>query len=165
MKLTKIFLLIIAILAVGFLAGCEDDNVPEDSPDDATNEAIDLNIEYKNAALELLDESYCEKIDDATIKEECKTAVNDRKTMNEVSLRRDVSLCEQMSTENQQEACKLRFEVDAKKDENESLVLDEDEMATYTQAVKENKPELCETLQNPTIRDSCIASFVNKTYE
>jgi hypothetical protein len=163
MKFTKIILLILSILAVGFLAGCEDEsNEQESSPDEAaTNETFDLDNEYKNAALELLDESYCEKINDTSIKETCKIEVSDQKIEHEAKLRGDATICEQLSTEIQRESCKLRLEVAEKKDDVADLP--EDEMAIYTQAVKENKPELCETLQNTIVRDSCIASFVNKT--
>ncbi len=63
-----------------------------------------------NAALQLNDASYCDKITITDYKNQCKTAVSDQMAEQEALQKPDASLCEKMSTKDLQDACKIKVE-------------------------------------------------------
>jgi len=83
---------------------------PEPTPE-AVPELSEADLAAYQGALQLLDESFCDKITQDIAKQECKTQVTDQKTLNAALAAVDASQCEKMSTDDKKEACRTQVEV------------------------------------------------------
>ena len=128
----KLPIAIFAISAMVFLAGCQsgaktttrvdvatdqsqqtEDISPDLQQPAATNSAT--NTAASNAALQLNDPKFCDKISDETAKKQCMTDLSDQSTSSQAHQKMDASLCDKLSTKDKQGACKIEVEVLLKK--------------------------------------------------
>ncbi len=124
----KLFILL-PVMALLFLAGCQTEKPSESSSQTApvpaatnvTQSAQSSSAPDRAAydgAQQLKDPSFCDKISDENYKKACKDAINDQSQLEEAIVKVDAGVCAKISSADQQKACKIRIEVLLKEQEN-----------------------------------------------
>lgn len=110
----------VAFVAMVILAGCQ---APSTGSNTSTpNGERAIKVEYSAAdqaaydgAIQLKDTKYCEKISNQAYKKQCKDTLNDEAKLQEALVKVDATICVQLSSKDQQDACKIAVEVKLQK--------------------------------------------------
>jgi hypothetical protein len=113
MKPTKIFLLILSILAVSFLAGCDDgeEKTPVTPEDQAVKEISEADQIAYDGAISTKDATICEKITNQEYRDECKTVLEENQKRQSAIESQNIALCEELKKQEDIDACKMEIEI------------------------------------------------------
>lgn len=107
-----------------------------------------------NAARQLDDVSYCDKISIEEVKVGCRTEVTDKMSEDKAMQMNDPTLCDKLSTDDKKGACKLELEAAAKINEKNAEPTKE-EFDIYAKALEDKNLQLCEQIKNEDLKISC----------
>lgn len=110
-----------------------------------------------NGALSLNDETMCDKISDATAKQDCKEAITAQKYSAEAAAKMDASICKKITNPDQEKACEINVEV-AQKSRQSSQ-----EQAAKTEKLYQDSNAIvqsgdytkCKSLGDPNLINNC----------
>lgn len=162
--------ILIAVVSIIF-AGCQ--NQPAQTPQVSNNtqqtptqmqETVSLADQANyDAAMKLRDPSYCEKIELASLNEQCKTEYNDGIQLAKALIQKDQTFCEELSTEDKKQACKVRLEVMAKEAETQEMqkqTLEEDQK-NVASLLQEKDYASCKNLKLESSRYDCEMNILS----
>lgn len=115
-----------------------------------------------SGAMQLMDETYCDKISDADYKSACKTELSDTKSLNEALAALDYGLCDKLSTDDKKEACKISVQVllDEQKQEEERLQNDAEQQELAQSIVDSKDHTRCKELDDSNQRIGCELNII-----
>ncbi len=115
-----------------------------------------------SGAMQLMDETYCDKISDAEYKATCKTELADTKSLNEALAAVDSGLCDKLSTDDKKEACKISVQAlkDEQKQEEERLKNDAEQQELAQSIVESKDHTRCKELDDSNQREACEMNII-----
>ena len=121
-----------------------------------------------DAALEVMDTSFCDKIDDAVIKGQCVIDVKDRGISKEALNEMDKNICSQLSTDDRKEACEIQIEAEIAigKKREEEVAKNQAENSLMAEIIKSGNVSRCSEITDAGFFDGCEMSILtNKATE
>lgn len=116
-----------------------------------------------DSAIDLKDESFCEKISDDSYKSECQIEVKDQIVYDKALSNNDTNTCNQLSTVDKQNACKIMIE--ANKREKELFIEEQKErdiiMNSYNDILQEGDVSRCQEMEETMIASCEFNILVN----
>jgi|GEM_PF-3132576 len=107
-----------------------------------------------DAALQLKDPTYCEKIADPETQKNCKDMIEKAQIVSDATRLNDKEICNKLTDEDSKQACILKVEVN-----NEIMKKNADptqkDQDLFKQAFDTKDPSICEGIQNDDYRTSC----------
>lgn len=177
----KKLILITGALSILVLSACTDTpqttqtepetSTPTNTTDTPTTPEVADATTYSEAdraaysgALQLKDETFCDKISNEGYKAECKVVVLDQINLQEAITSLDASLCDKLSTDDKKEACKVQVEVVAvQNDKIAKQKAEHDESQEKLLKVQdEGTIEECDTIINNEMVNICKDYFIFK---
>ncbi len=124
--------------------------------------ASEADIAAYSGAMQLMDETYCDKIADTAYKATCKTELADTKNLNEALTSIDAALCDKLSTEDKKEACKISVQVqlDEQKQQEERLEKDAEQQILSQSIVDSKDHTRCNELEDGNQREACEMNII-----
>ena len=116
-----------------------------------------------DAAFSLANISYCDKIEQEILSEQCKIEFNDSVQLEKALIQKNQAFCEELSTEDKKEACKIRLEVMAKEaqtQETQKKELEEDQKAMAKLLVNKDFAS-CKNLKLESSRYDCEMNILS----
>lgn len=161
----KIKLLIICCTLL--LMGCSNENLADQKTVTQTPTENNASIAIENysladqaafqASLDTKDISFCDRIENIGLKEQCKTDVNDQINYDKAVRAHDASLCKNLNNADKQKACEIDIEAYHKQLESQKAA-DEKNKLMYEELsrfVNEGNIEQCKTLLEENLVKSC----------
>lgn len=129
-----------------------DIEINEEQTGKITTQTLSDSTAY-DSAVDLKDESFCEKISDNTYKAECKIEVKDKTIYDAALSNNDTNSCKELSTADKQNACKIAIEANQRSKE---IFMEEQKerevvMNLYNGIVQEKDVSRCQELQESMI--------------
>lgn len=160
-------ILFLSFIFTLLLSGCQDTSptnthsAPTTSQAANTNHALTDQAAY-DGALKLEDSTFCTKIEERKVRENCVKEVNDQKLLQQALAKSDSSLCQKMSTSDAKKACEIRIEVlikEQKANADKKLAI-QNTYDQYNKIVEKGDYIQCKNLEDEKFRVSCETSIL-----
>ena len=117
------------------------------------------------AALNLNDTTYCDKIKDEAYKTECKTALTDQAAQKAALDKLDAALCSKLSTADKQEACKItvQAEMQRNKESADYETSLQQQSKLLTEITASGNTGRCPELKDSSFVNSCISTIITQS--
>lgn len=109
-----------------------------------------------NGAIQLKDDSFCQKITSNDLKEKCVKDIADNKIIAEAVAKMDSSICEQLQGA-KVDLCKMEIALASKsEDDFREATAEESEIMRQAEATKD--PSLCDQIESERKRENCVTN-------
>jgi len=131
-----------------------------------TVQLSDSDVTAYNGAMELNDASFCDRITDQAYKDLCKNDLSDKAIIIEAVKKKDISICQGLSSNDQVQVCEIKVDLEVKSQEiaQQKAKMNEATMVLSDEIVEKGELARCAELGEDYIASCEIDILLNKAF-